>query len=94
MVRLTLLAIWLLCQFAHIVASLWMLVAIISNSPRAWRIAIAYDRVGNAATGGKDTETISSRANRGRAEGQRNWCLLCRLLDRLDPDHCHRSDGF
>ena len=87
-------ALLLICQLAHVVASLWALLAALVGSPRAWRIIVAYDRVGNAATGGRDTETISSRANRGRNEGRRTWCLLCRLLDRLDPDHCKRSAGI
>jgi hypothetical protein len=93
MARLRMLAVWLLCQISHVIASLWMLVAIIIGSPRAWRIAVGYDRVANAATGGQDTETISSRANRGRKEGNRGWCLLCQLLDRIDPDHCRKSAG-
>lgn len=92
--RLTLLGLFVICQVAHVVASLWMLVAILVGSPRAWRIIVAYDRVGNAATGGADTETISSRADRGRGEGRRTWCLLCRLLDKLDTDHCKRSAGI
>lgn len=91
---IVLLGLFLLCQLAHLVASIWMLAAILGGSPRAWRIIVAYDRVGNAATGGQDTETISSRANRGRSEGRRSWCLLCRLLDRLDADHCKRSAGI
>jgi hypothetical protein len=93
MARLILLALWALCQVAHVIASLWMLCAIISGSPRALRIALAYDRVGNAATGGTDTETISSRANRGTVEGNRGWCLLCRLLDKLESGHCRKSAG-
>ncbi|MEB0133769.1 hypothetical protein QN362_00320 [Actimicrobium sp. CCC2.4] len=92
--RLILLALFVACQFAHLVASAWALVAIVTGSPRALRIIIAYDRVGNAATGGLDTETISSRANRGTIEGRRGWCILCRLLDRLDPDHCKKSAGY
>lgn len=91
---ITLLTLFLACQIAHLIASLWMLAAILVGSPRAWRIIVAYDRVGNAATGGVDTETISSRANRGRGEGRRTWCLLCRLLDKLDTDHCKRSAGI
>ncbi len=71
-----------------------MLAAIVTGSPRAWRIALAYDRVGNAATGGKDTETISSRAYRGELEDRPGWCLLCRLLDKIDKDHCKNSDGL
>lgn len=91
--RLGLLGIWFLCQVAHTVASFWMLVSILVGSPRAWRIAIAYDRLGNAVTGGQDTETISSRANRARSEKARWGCILCRLLDRVEKDHCKNSDG-
>lgn len=92
--RMTLLiALWLLCQIAHIVASLWMLAAsIISpHGRRAWRLAIAYDQLANTAFGGNEDETISSRAGRARRQGKRWACLLCRLLDRLDPGHCERS---
>jgi len=88
--RFAMFGIWMLCQLAHIVASIWMIVAIVTGSDRAWRIALAYDRVGNAATGGKDTETISSRAARGTSEGNKGWCVLCRLLDLVDPNHCEK----
>ena len=87
------LGIVLICQFAHLIASLWMLVAAISGSDRYWRIAKGYDRVGNAATGGQDTETVSSRANRARSEKRRWGCLLCRVLDWIEKDHCKKSAG-
>lgn len=93
MAVLRLLLFWLICQGAHLVASLWLLIAILRGSPRAWRIILAYDRLGNAASGGDDRETISSRANRGAAEGNRGWCLLCRLLDLLQKEHCRKSAG-
>lgn len=89
-----LVGIFLICQFAHIVASLWMLAAIITGSDRYWSIAKGYDRVGNAATGGMDTETVSSRANRARNEGRRWGCLLCRVLDWIEKDHCSKSAGI
>jgi hypothetical protein len=92
--RMTLLiALWMLCQIAHVVASLWMLAAsIISpHGKRAWTLAIAYDQLANAAFGGNEDETISSRAGRARRKGRRWACLLCRLLDALDQDHCERS---
>lgn len=89
--RLQLLVLWLLCQLANLVAGLWMLLAILAGSPRAWRLAVSYDQLANAATGGHEDETISSRAGRLRKEG-RGWaCVLCRFLDRLDPQHCDRS---
>jgi hypothetical protein len=90
---LGMLAILLVCQFAHVVASLWALVAICTGSDRAWRIFKGYDRVGNAATGGLDTETVSSRANRARAENRRWGCVLCRVLDWIEKDHCSKSAG-
>lgn len=93
--RLLLLGLWLVCQLAHVAASLWMLVCIAwhPRSHRAWIIAGAYDQLANAVTGGDMDEKISSRANRARGEGRRWGCLLCRLLDALDPDHCRRSAG-
>lgn len=95
MTRLRLLGLWLLCQLAHVAASVWMLVAIAwqPRSRRAWLIAVAYDQLANAATGGDVDETISSRAHRARAQGKRWGCWLCRLLDRIDPEHCARSAG-
>jgi hypothetical protein len=93
--RLLLLTIWLLCQIAHAIASLWMLSALLvsPHGRRAWRLAIAYDQLANTAFGGSEDETISSRAGRARREGRRWACLLCRLLDAIDPDHCDRSIG-
>jgi len=92
MSRLTLLALWLLCQLAHAVASLWMLISIIVGSPRALQIAIGYDQVANAATGGTVDQTISRRAARGAREGMPQWCMLCKLLDLVALDHCKNND--
>lgn len=90
---LCMLLIWFGCQVANLIAGVWMLFAIFGRSDRAWRIAVAYDRVGNAATGGKDTETISSRASRARRNSRKWGCVLCRLLDYLDKDHCAKNEG-
>jgi len=91
MSRLAMIAIWLLCQVAHIVASVWMLLAALYGSPRAWRLAVGYDQLANVAFGGSEDETISSRAGRALRKGERWACVLCRLLDRFDPKHCERS---
>lgn len=90
-----LLALWILCQFAHVIASIWMLLAAMfrPHGRRAWTLAVAYDQLANAAFGGHEDETISSRAGRARRHGKRWACILCRLLDTLDPDHCERSIG-
>lgn len=84
-------AIWALCQVAHAVASVWMLLAILSGSERAWRLAVSYDQLANTAFGGNEDETISSRAYKASASGRRWGCILCRLLDKLERDHCRRS---
>ena len=50
--RLSLLALWGLCQLAAVIASLWMLIAALAGSRRAWTIAVAHDQLANAAFGG------------------------------------------
>lgn len=91
MMRLRLLGLWLLCQAAAVVASLWMLAAIATGSPRAWRLAVAHDQLANAAFGGDPDETISSRAGKAARNGRRWGCILCRLLDAFDRNHCEKS---
>ena len=91
MIRIRLLGLWLLCQVAGIVASLWMLAAIAAGSPRTWRLAVAYDQLANAAFGGDPDETISSRAGKAALRGQQWGCVLCKLLHLIDRDHCEKS---
>lgn len=81
------------CILAALVMVLWLPIAIVVGSQRSIRILIASDRLANAVFGGSDKETISSRAYRGTLEGSRGWCLLCRLLDYIEKDHCRISDG-
>lgn len=89
--RRSLTLIWWLCQLAALVTALRMAWAILANPERAWTIALAYDRLGNAAANDSEVQTISSRAEKARKNGKRWGCWLCRLLDRLDPGHCERS---
>jgi hypothetical protein len=56
-------------------------------------LAVSYDQLANAATNGDPDETISSRGNRARDEGRSWGCILCRLLDWIEQDHCQRSAG-
>lgn len=91
MTRIRLLGLWLLCQVAGITAALWMLAAIAAGSQRAWHLAIAYDQLANASFGGDPDETISSRAGKAARRGRRWGCLLCRVLDVFDREHCEKS---
>lgn len=95
MSRIVLLMLWPVCLLASLVAALWMLAAIIFGAERrAVRLAISHDQLANAAFGGHEDETISSRAARARDNGHRWGCVLCKLLDRVDPDHCNKSRGI
>lgn len=58
---------------------------------RAWRISKGWDQLGNVALNGSEDELISTRAARARDAGRRWGCVLCRLLDHIDPDHCDKS---
>lgn len=91
MSRLVLLGLWLVCVLASAVAAIWMLTAVLFGSKRAWRLAVAHDQLANAAFGGNEDETISSRAGKAARAGERWGCVLCKWLDRLDPGHCERS---
>lgn len=91
--RLLLFVIIILAQIAHAVATFWMLgcILIAPDSQRAWTLALGYDYLGSAATGGSLHETISSRAYRAMQAGQRWGCVLCRVLDWIQKDHCRKS---
>lgn len=91
MKRLGLVALWLLCLVAAAVALIWMLLAALVGSNRAWSLAIAHDQLANTAFGGDEDETISSRAGKAARAGKRWGCVLCKLLDKFDPEHCEKS---
>jgi hypothetical protein len=57
----------------------------------AFNLAVAIDQLLNAVLAGDPDETISSRAHKARLKGRRWGCLLCGLLDALDPGHCARA---
>ena len=63
-----------------------------------WNLLVSLDQFINTALGGHPDETISSRAAKSRKRGKRWACILCRILDRVDPDHCEKNieadEGF
>ena len=68
--------------------------AAIVGSNRAWPVAVANDQALNAAlvgVAGSEDETVSSRAGKAASKGKRWGCILCRLLDKIDPGHCARN---
>ena len=84
-----LLPVLLLALAWWVVKYLW---AIAFAPSHAWDLAVSADQLANAAFNGNVDETISSRA--GRHKNNEKWaCLLCKLLDKLDPNHCEKSIG-
>ena len=87
--RMYLLLIWLGLWLVGLLSLVRMAWAIITNTEKAWEIALAFDGLGNVATNGDLGQTVSSRAAYSRPKA---WgCILCRLLDKLDPGHCDRA---
>jgi hypothetical protein len=55
------------------------------------RLFVAADQLLNVVFGGNEDETISSRVGKDARRGKKFACVLCRVLDWLDPDHCEKA---
>ena len=86
LVLLALLPLLLLACLLSLLRYLW---AAFTAPSKAWTIAVAIDDLGNVAANGALGQTISSRAAHDRP--QRWACLMCWLLDQVDPGHCDRA---
>lgn len=91
MMRILLILLLPLLALASALAGLRYVWAVIANPRRAWRIAVGFDQLANVTANGDEDETISSRAAKARNAGRRWGCVLCRVLDRIDKDHCTKS---
>lgn len=87
------LLLWAIASMAAMVSLCLGLVYLVFSRRRFWRVMLAHDQAANAAFGGSEDETISSRAGRAARRGDRWGCVLCKLLDRVDPGHCEKSIG-
>jgi hypothetical protein len=67
--------------------------SVLFSPDRAWKLAVSMDQTGNAALNGDEDKTISHRASVARSNGRAWGCVLCRLLDWIDPNHCEKSRG-
>lgn len=56
-----------------------------------WRNLISFDQSLNTLFNGDPDETISSRAAKSRRKGHAFGCILCKLLDYIEKDHCEKS---
>ena len=55
------------------------------------RILISIDQLANTILGGNEDETISSRAAKSKLSGKKWGCVLCKLLNKIDKNHCEKS---
>lgn len=64
------------------------LTCLVGNPDKAIHIALMIDETCNVDANGRVEETISARAAKASA-AHRTWgCLLCKLLDAIQKDHC------
>lgn len=56
-----------------------------------WRIALMVDEAANVSANGQVNTTISGRAGRAAYAGRAWGCVLCWVLDKIQPDHCEEA---
>ena len=56
-----------------------------------FNLLISADQFFNTVLGGNPDETISSRAAKAKPSGKKWGCVLCKLLDKFDKNHCEKS---
>lgn len=72
-------------------AALRILGVSVKNPEKAWNIYKAFDLTGNVLLNGQFNEYISTRAHRAMVKSQTWGCVLCKILDVFDKDHCQKS---
>lgn len=58
------------------------------NPSKAWNIAYEVDVMSNVGANGERNTTISARAARARDAGRKWGCVLCKILNRFQKNHC------
>lgn len=56
-----------------------------------WNLLIALDQLLNTIAFGDPRETVSSRADKARMKGKLWGCVLCKLLSKVQKNHCQKS---
>lgn len=56
-----------------------------------WNLLLALDQFANTLAGGDPDETISSRADKAQRAGKAWGCILCKLLSKIQKNHCQQS---
>jgi hypothetical protein len=53
--------------------------------------AVLLDEATNTVLGGSPNETISERAAKARNAGRKWGCVLCKVLNWINPGHCDNA---
>lgn len=56
-----------------------------------WNILVSIDQFVNTVFAGSPDESISSRAAKAQIAGKKWGCVLCKILDKIDKDHCNKN---
>ena len=56
-----------------------------------WNLLVSVDQFVNTVFAGNPDESISSRAAKAERAGKKWGCVLCKLLDKIDKDHCAKN---
>lgn len=74
-----------------IITPIRYLTCIFTNSSKAWNIALMIDQTCNVDANGRVDQSISQRAALAK-NANRTWgCILCKVLDWIQKDHCANS---
>lgn len=92
MIRLRYLLLFVACTLAAAISLVWMLLAALAGSRRAWRIAIGFDQTANAAFGGDEDETISARCWRYREAP--HYAIAVQIINLAFWDRHHCRDAY
>lgn len=91
--RLILLLLYPLLITGLVLTAVRYLTCVISSPGKAWHIALMIDQTCNVDANGRVDQTISDRAALARNSGRRWGCVLCRILDAIQANHCSNSIG-
>lgn len=68
-----------------------VLVCVIVDPVKALVVALASDKMGNAALNGNPKQSVSYRAYVARQKGYPWGCVLCKIFGWIDHNHCDNT---
>jgi hypothetical protein len=86
--RLVMLLLIPLVVFANVLVWVSYLAHIVDNPAKSLAIALMMDQAGNVAINGRVDQSLSQRADIAWKAGKRWGCILCKLLDWVQKNHC------